>query len=440
MPIKTEIWRIDNGLQKVSFSSMEAEKQLESILDKDISIIDPGLMVIGRQVATSFGKFIDLLAIDSEGHLAILELKRDKTPRDVVAQTLDYASWAQGLTYDDIIKIYATYDTTRDFESSFEDTFGTPPPETLNEDHRLLIVAAELDNHTERIVNYLSSNYGVPINAVFFQYFKEGQNEYLSRSWLIDPVQVETQASKVAKTRGKEQWNGVDYYVSFGEGPRRNWEDAVKYGFIAAGGGKWYSNTLSLLPVGARIFVYIPQTGYVGVGVVKEDVVRVNDFMVDVDGIPTPILQLPHNAPEMGKDSNDPELSEYLVRVDWINTKPIQEAVWEKGMFANQNSACKLRNKFTVEQLTQIFELNQSSDQVNVEFTIPIKATHKGGTYRAELLNIKGLIRYDNKEYKTPTTAAKVLVKDWKEVNGWDFWRYLNPSTGEWVKIGKLRK
>ena len=80
MPIKTEMWRINNGLEKVSFSSLDAEKKLESILDRDISIIDPGLMVIGRQVTTAFGKYIDLLAIDSEGHLAILELKRDKTP------------------------------------------------------------------------------------------------------------------------------------------------------------------------------------------------------------------------------------------------------------------------------------------------------------------------------------------------------------------------
>ncbi len=439
MPIKTEMWRIDNGLEKVSFSSLEAEKKLESILDKDISIIDPGLMVIGRQVITSFGKYIDLLAIDSEGHLAILELKRDKTPRDVVAQTLDYASWVQGLTYENIIKIYATYDTTQDFETAFEETFGTPPPETLNEDHRLLIVAAELDNHTERIVNYLSSNYGVPINAVFFQYFKEGQSEYLSRSWLIDPVQVETQASKVVKSRGKEQWNGVDFYISFGDDKRRSWEDAVKYGFIAAGGGKWYSNTLSLLPIGARVFVCIPKAGYVGVGIVREQVVRINDFMVDVDGVQTPILQLPLNAPDMGNGSDDPELSEYLVRVDWINTKSVNEAVWEKGMFANQNSACKLRNKFTVERLTEIFELNQSSEQANIEFPVSIRATHKGGTYQAELLTIKGVVRYNNKEYQTPTTAAKVIVTDWKEVNGWDFWRYLNPSTGEWEKIGRLR-
>jgi len=170
----------------------------------------------------------------------------------------------------------------------------------LNEEQRLLIVASELDNSSERIVNYLSSNYGVPINAVFFQYFKDGQGEYLSRSWLIDPVQAEVRTSKVSRMIGKESWNGSDYYVSFGEGQSRNWEDAVKYGFVSAGGGKWYSNTLSLLYPGARIFVCIPKVGYVGVGIVKEESKRVNAFMVDISGLQTPILKISLKAPNMG--------------------------------------------------------------------------------------------------------------------------------------------
>jgi hypothetical protein len=431
MPIKTEVWRIDKGLQKVAFSKMETEKKLESLLEKDISIIDPELMIIGRQVPTTFG-FIDLLGIDSEGHLAILELKKNKTPREVVAQTLDYASWVKNLTYEDIVGLYAGYDTTQNFEEAFAERFNENPPETLNEEQRLLIVASQLDNSSERIMNYLSSNYGVPINAVFFQYFKEGQAEYLSRAWLIDPVQAEVRTSKVSRTSGKEPWNGTDYYVSFGEGPRRNWEDAVKYGFVSAGGGKWYSNTLSLLHPGARIFVYIPNIGYVGVGVVKEDSVRVNDFYVDVDGAQTPILKAPNHAPGMGDHADDPDLCDYFVKVDWIATKSIKNAFWEKGMFANQNSACKLRNKFTVERLSELFGLEninpEVSEQKAVEYPVQIKAQYKGETFCAELLDIKGTIRYEKKNYSTPSAAGKVVVPQWKGMNGWTFWRYLNPS------------
>ena len=41
--------------------------------------------------------FPDLLGIDSEGNLVIVELKRDKAPREVVAQLLEYAAWANEL-------------------------------------------------------------------------------------------------------------------------------------------------------------------------------------------------------------------------------------------------------------------------------------------------------------------------------------------------------
>lgn len=54
-------------------------------------------MLIGRQEITSFGGRIDLLAIAPDGSLVLIELKRDRTPRDIVAQALDYAAWVDQL-------------------------------------------------------------------------------------------------------------------------------------------------------------------------------------------------------------------------------------------------------------------------------------------------------------------------------------------------------
>ena len=441
MPIKTEMWRIDNGLQKVEFSSIETEQRLEEILEQDVTIIDSNLMVIGRQVPTGYGKYIDLLTIDLEGHLSIVELKRDKTPRDVVAQVLDYATWIQSLSYGDVVEIFSKYDTSKEFETAFEERFGTIPPEEINEEHQMLIVAAELDSSSERIVNYLSANYGVPINVIFFRYFKEGSSEYLSRSWLIDPAEVEAKSEQLGRKRSKEPWNGRDFYVSFGEGDYRSWEDARKYGFVSAGGGKWYSGTLSLLTPGARVFVCIPKVGYVGVGEVVDTAAAADEFTVEVDGEKMPILEAPTKAPELDHHIGNPEQCEYFVRVDWIKAIPSSEAIWEKGMFANQNSACKLRNKFTIERLTEHFNLDKEVEkqEVAIEFPLSIRASHKGKTYVGELVDMNGTIKFEGKEYSTPTTAAKVIVTDWKEVNGWDFWRYLNAESGKWEKIGKLR-
>ena len=64
------------------------------------------LLVIGRQVQTDFGGIIDLLCIDNVGDIARrIELKKGKTPREVAAQTLDYASWVKNLSSRQIMKI-----------------------------------------------------------------------------------------------------------------------------------------------------------------------------------------------------------------------------------------------------------------------------------------------------------------------------------------------
>ena len=97
MPIELGLWRIDSKLTEVNFEPMAVEARLEDIIEANIAIAAPHLMIIGRQVRTAFDKVIDLLAMDIEGNLAIIELKRDKTYRDIVSQVLDYGSWVRAL-------------------------------------------------------------------------------------------------------------------------------------------------------------------------------------------------------------------------------------------------------------------------------------------------------------------------------------------------------
>jgi len=283
----------------------------------------------------------------------VIENKRDRTPREVVAQILDYATWVSTLAYEDITHIYADYIPNQPIEEAFTDRFGGTLPEPLNEQHHLYIVASELDSSTERIVTYLSTQYGVPFNAIFFRYYNDPPHEYLVRTWLIDRIEGEELPPKQAKGT----WNGQDFYVSLGEGIHRTWKDCQTYGFVSGGQGRFYSRTLNLLFVGSRIFVCIPTKGYVGVGIVSEIAQPVKDFTVDLNGTVVPILQVPLQAPNMGENAENLELCEYLVKVDWLKTLPAEQAIWEKGMFANQNTVCRLSNKFTLERLVDRFGL-----------------------------------------------------------------------------------
>jgi hypothetical protein len=113
---------------------LPSEATLEQYLEKDPSLLGERLLVIGRQVKTPHGKFIDLLAMDGEGNLHVLELKRDKTPRDVVAQVLDYGSWVSTLDRDSIIDLANDHRGDVEFEAAFEGVFGTSAPDELNLD------------------------------------------------------------------------------------------------------------------------------------------------------------------------------------------------------------------------------------------------------------------------------------------------------------------
>lgn len=56
---------------------------------------------------------------------------------------------------------------------------------------------------------------------------------------------------------------------------------------------------------------------------------------------------------------------------------------------------------------------------------------HKGYEYKA-YLSPKGTIRYANKTFTSPSSAAKEIVK--RAANGWHFW-YIKDHNGDWVKL-----
>jgi hypothetical protein len=190
---EVHLWRIgpDEQLTEIGRAPLNLESRLQEWLARDISVLDPTLLVIGREVETDFGGYIDVLCIDVAGDLVIVELKRDKTPREITAQALDYASWVASLSNERVTSIANDY-LADGFESAFGTRFGSDLPETLNGDHRLLVVGSEIDTSSERIIKYLSDAHGVNINAATFQYFKLPDGaELLSRVFLIEPSEVE---------------------------------------------------------------------------------------------------------------------------------------------------------------------------------------------------------------------------------------------------------
>jgi hypothetical protein len=319
---------------------------LETWIANEPSILGLEIVIIGRQVVTDFGGKIDLLAIDRDGNLTILELKRDRTPREIVAQILDYASWASTLTTKELYTIASKYKGEK-LDSIFSDGFDSEIPEKLNTSHNMVIVASELDEPSRRIVEYLSTVHNVSINTLFFNTFDYQGTLMMGADWLMDQEEVVERSTR----RVTAPWSGY-WYVNADDCSSRSWDDCRRCGFLGAGGGTKYSDQLKRLSVGDRVFVYQKKSGYVGYGVVTKSSEPAREFMVDGK----PLSKCVKSSPDLLNHPDEPDLQEYVIGVDWRKTFAVQEAKTFAGIFASPNVVCKLRDTKTLDFLKEAFD------------------------------------------------------------------------------------
>lgn len=356
MAIRHAIWKVSETPELLAESALSNENLLEKMIVAEPRILSDEWMLIGRQEDTGHGGRVDLVAIAPDASLILIELKRDRTPREVVAQALDYAAWVEKLKAEDVVTMYSRFAPSRNLTADFQQHFGQALDEdSLNQGHQIIIVASSLDDRTERIVSYLSTH-DIPINVLFFQVFTHGPDQLISRAWLLDPIDTQVNAA-TPSAAANEPWNG-EFYACYGYSPEgRPWDEAVKYGFISAGGGEWYSNTLSLLSPGDRVWVKAPGHGFVGVGIVTGKSVRATEFKIKTAEGEHPVLSVVRGNFHRNV-ADDPKRSEYFVPIDWLSTVPIEKAFNEAGLFGNQNTVCRPKTpkwRHTVERLKQLF-------------------------------------------------------------------------------------
>ena len=339
----------DNQLRPATRRPLSNESLIENWVEADPSLLGLDAIIIGRQVPTDHGKFIDLLAMDASGGLVIVELKKDRTPREIVAQVLDYASWVRTLTTPEVYERAEKYLDKR-LATAFREKFGEPIPERLNSTHSMLIVASELDAASRRIVEYLSEEHGLAINTVFFNIFEADGREWLTTDFLLDQEDVEERSGRKVRA----PWSGY-YFANAGLDDHRSWADMQRFGFISAGGGEFYTKRLKQLSVGDELFAYAKSCGYIGYGVVKSEVVPAAEFMTP-DG---PLLEQDLVEPRIKRIGQPPEHAEHVVGVDWKKTVEPAQAKSFKGAFANQNIVCKLRDEATVDFLIDEFDVKK---------------------------------------------------------------------------------
>lgn len=195
------VYRVDGGDTFVEYAKQDfSEENLEATLqawlaaNPDAILEDSSVQIIGLEVRTNLGTFIDLLGLDREGDVVVIELKRGETPRDTLAQVLEYASFAATLDADTLEQLFRASmgDDSLSLGEAHREYFGLGDEDTVsfNKEQRLVIVGHEVTPPIRQSATFLRQK-GVPVTCVEFTYFETASKEQLLTTDIVvgrDPV------------------------------------------------------------------------------------------------------------------------------------------------------------------------------------------------------------------------------------------------------------
>ena len=166
-----------------TFASIKwIENDIEELIRKNIEMIcgeEESMLIVGKQVRNESNGISDLTAIDNNGNLVLIEIKRDR--KDILNrkeafefQAIRYAaSYATIQTAEDLVeRIYAPYISryseeynqssltsiemaARKLQEFLETNHAT---QTFNQAQRIILLASDYDEQTLSAVSWLNSN------------------------------------------------------------------------------------------------------------------------------------------------------------------------------------------------------------------------------------------------------------------------------------------
>jgi len=204
MATEIKTWEIIDGQLKpidttLADNDRKEKEHLEQWIKTHPQILGNNILVIGEQVQTKSGP-LDYLGIDNNGNTVIIELKRDRLPREVVAQAIDYASDIANWEIDKLSETCMRH-TGQNLEDLITENFENIELEdlTINLSQRILLVGFGIEESLNRMIEWLSSKYDISINAVILKYVKTSSgNELLSRTVIISE-EIEQEKSNKKK-------------------------------------------------------------------------------------------------------------------------------------------------------------------------------------------------------------------------------------------------
>lgn len=368
-------------LNRTSFSELALSERgdLQRLFRDQIETIADDVCVIAEEFSgwDDSRRRIDLLGVDRTANLVVIELKRTEDGGHMELQAIRYAAMVSRMTFQRAVEVYAGYLKMRGRRDDARDSllrflsWAEPDEEKFAPFVRIVLTAAEFSEELMSSVMWLNDQ-GLDIRCVRLSPHADGDRVFLDVQQVLPLPEAKVWVSEVREkqaearqARAREaQWSGL-WFVNIGmddarmpvvgeDGKRygRHWDNCVTLGYVAAGGGERYSDALKRLAVGDQILAYQKGRGYLGYGIVTAPAAPIDQFRVrGTESLAEFLNSADHNS------SRPKEKWEYAVAVDWKAHTDLEHPKTFKGIFANQNVVCRLKDLKTIQYLRQEFQI-----------------------------------------------------------------------------------
>jgi len=172
------------------------ERYLENlILSAPESIYPYKFIIIGEQIKTDFGP-LDLLGLDDKGNILLIELKVGKTPRDIIAQVLEYSAFInKKCSIKNIISF-----ANRNEEEKIKKFLIKHNLKQIRKEIVSIIVAGWIDESIAEVSKYLMKKFNFPMYFVEFAFYQNKSNEKFIEFSSNEKINVKPNLEDVLRT------------------------------------------------------------------------------------------------------------------------------------------------------------------------------------------------------------------------------------------------
>ena len=242
MSAEPQLFRIDpktrqsESITEVEFAQLgfQERRHIQEWIAANPSILGDDLLIIGKEFS-GFDKTnerLDLLAVDADGTLVVIELKRDHSGTDAHWQAIKYASYFRQAKQDDIVRMLADY--SKESEDAAVNTLlqhiGADDLGALNNDQRIILASHRFAPEVTSAALWLNEKVSAEnlITCIQLTPYQDGGALYVQSNTIIPLPMADDYAIGVSESvQSEDDESDSNFAVNWRRTFNRNKSDEV---------------------------------------------------------------------------------------------------------------------------------------------------------------------------------------------------------------------